>query len=778
MYVLNKFEGTLSVVDLTTELELERIPFFDPTPDVIKVGRKHLYDTHKNSGLGQASCAACHADSRLDRLAWDLGDPSGDMKVFNQNCNNGVGGGCEDWHPMKGPMTTQTLQDIIGKEPHHWRGDRNGIEEFNGAFESLLGDDAMLSPGEMQEFEDFLATITFPPNPFRNFDNTLPNNLPLPGHFTPGRFAPQGLPLPDGDAVNGLSLYRNAGLDGVDCVSCHTLPTGIGSNLTLVGLSFQPIPPGPDGELHHGLVSVDGSTNISIKTPQLRNLYDKVGFEATQASNLAGFGFLHDGSVDSIARFVSEPVFSVGSDQDIADLVAFMLAFAGSDLPTGSATDPTELPGPPSSDSHAAVGKQTTLIDSGTASAAQLQLISDFIGLANSGAVGLVVKGAQAGEQRGYVYAAGSFQSDRSAESLTPAMLQSAAAPGSELTYTVVPTGSAVRIGVDRDGDGFFDRDELDGCSDPADAASVPPQCVGDCRTFADCADDNGDGIRDDNCTWWACAAGMCVDTAIVFADMGGQFGSCPPDGTPDGNDRFHALNCFSNSDPNSPGTYPCESASPMALNVDAGGPFGDCAPDGVCDGNDAFHAVNAFGDASPCSCPLDGRPAPVVEPIITEHARLILNSTAARVRAGQTFAIDVFIDTPLKDLRGYQIHLEARGGTAGAVELIDIVIDQRSGFGTTGGTWSAFNVATHQMVAGRDGPGVTTPQRAYLASFVYRAAPQARGTFVFDVLHDTSNRAHRTFLFPTPHHGAIAIDSVRPTRIEIIDTRQTVKRH
>ena len=43
--------------------------------------------------------------------------------------------------PQKGPMTTQTLQDIIGKEPHHWRGDRDGIEAFNGAFESLLGDD-------------------------------------------------------------------------------------------------------------------------------------------------------------------------------------------------------------------------------------------------------------------------------------------------------------------------------------------------------------------------------------------------------------------------------------------------------------------------------------------------------------------------------------------------------------------------------------------------------------------------------------------------------------
>ena len=29
---------------------------------------------------------------------------------------------------MKGPMTTQTMQDIIGHEPLHWRGDRSGLE--------------------------------------------------------------------------------------------------------------------------------------------------------------------------------------------------------------------------------------------------------------------------------------------------------------------------------------------------------------------------------------------------------------------------------------------------------------------------------------------------------------------------------------------------------------------------------------------------------------------------------------------------------------------------
>ena len=46
-------------------------------------------------------------------------------------------------------MVTQTLQDIIGKEPHHWRGDRDGLEEFNQTFTNLQGDDEMLTSQQM-----------------------------------------------------------------------------------------------------------------------------------------------------------------------------------------------------------------------------------------------------------------------------------------------------------------------------------------------------------------------------------------------------------------------------------------------------------------------------------------------------------------------------------------------------------------------------------------------------------------------------------------------------
>jgi hypothetical protein len=89
----------------------------------------------------------------------------------------------------------------------------------------------------------------------------------------------------------------------------------------------------------------------------------------------------------------------------------------------------------------------------------------------------LVVKGTVAGLQRSYLLnaASGLFESDRAAEAaLSDAALRAFATPGQELTYTCAPPGSGPRMGLDRDEDGFFDTDEVDAGTDPADPASFP----------------------------------------------------------------------------------------------------------------------------------------------------------------------------------------------------------------------------------------------------------------------------------------------------------------
>ena len=166
LYVFNRFSSSLSVVDTASETVVGAAPLFDPTPLAVAASRRHLYDTRRTSGLGQVSCASCHVDARMDRLAWDLGNPGGELTAANINLQNLLVMP-NAYHPMKGVMLTQTLQDIIGHEPFHWRGDRPDIESFNATFTNLQGTATGLTPSEMHELREFLASIRFPPNPCR-----------------------------------------------------------------------------------------------------------------------------------------------------------------------------------------------------------------------------------------------------------------------------------------------------------------------------------------------------------------------------------------------------------------------------------------------------------------------------------------------------------------------------------------------------------------------------------------------------------------------------------
>jgi DNA-binding beta-propeller fold protein YncE len=474
VYVLDRFAAMISVVDTDQGAMIESVPLFDPTPTVIKTGRKQLYDTHKTSGLGQIACASCHVDGQTDGLAWDLGNPQGDMKHITSADHNFARfppAVTNDFHPMKGPMVTQTLQDIIGHEPFHWRGDRLSIEEFNQTFHNLQGTDAEIAPSEMRELKAFLATIAFPPNPFRNFDNSLPTNLTLRGHFSLGRGTlPRGAALPNGDAEAGLLRFRTDAQ--LDCIDCHTLPAGLGPDLRFNGSRWTSVALGPNGEHHVALIALDRSDQLPFKIPQLRNAYRKVGADFVHLKSRAGFGFAHDGSVDSLTRFVQDG-FAVRSDQETADLIAFLLCISGSDLPPGSASDPVRAPGLPSHDVPASVGRQVTILDP-----VGVPLLDQMLALAGNptSRVDLVVKGFKDGIARGWVFdrSSSQFQSDRAGEFISAEALRALAHEGNELTYTIVPAGSGQRIGIDRDNDGFFDRTELDAGSDPASAKSVP----------------------------------------------------------------------------------------------------------------------------------------------------------------------------------------------------------------------------------------------------------------------------------------------------------------
>jgi YVTN family beta-propeller protein len=439
LYVWNRFSSSISVVDTETDTVVTNVPVFDPTPEIVRKGRRHLYDT-RHSGLGIVSCASCHPDARMDRLAWDLGDPAGKL-VTNGNAV---------FHPMKGPMVTQTLQDIItptnfngrtlSQISLHWRGDRKNLEEFNPTFTALLARDTQLATNEMAEFKAMLASISFPPNLFRTFSNTLPVSMPLPGHF--GRSSNGiALPLPSGNAFAGFATFGA-------CRRCHAPNDGRGSTLTNT----------------FAFLARNG-TEGPLLFSQMRSLADKVGMDGSSTNGRAGFGFMHDGRVDTLSRFLIDG-FRTPTDQSIADLVALMLCFTGSDLAL--------VPSNPSQDVPAAAGRQITF-SSPNAPA----LLADMLALAlrTNGRLDLVLRGRTNGVLRQWLLRRPTqdFQSDRHGETAPDlASVIAAAAPGNEFTAMLVPQGTGRRLALDRDGDGYLDRSEMDLGFDPADAASHP----------------------------------------------------------------------------------------------------------------------------------------------------------------------------------------------------------------------------------------------------------------------------------------------------------------
>jgi DNA-binding beta-propeller fold protein YncE len=429
-YVFTRFDDAVSIVQLSSATEVAHLALHTPEPPAIVHGRPLLYDASFTSSNGEASCSSCHVFGDFDSLAWDLGNP--DDVVLNNPIPFRIPMLEKDFHPLKGPMTTQSLRGMANHGSMHWRGDRTGgndaplfdsfdeeaaFKKFNQAFPGLLGRDAELSDADMQALADFILTVTYPPNPIRRLNNNL-TNAQQEGH----------------------DLFFGPITDVVfNCNGCHRLDPAAGFFGT------------------DGFATFEGETQ-SFKVPHLRNVYQKVGMfgrpqDAPQGPQVRGFGVLHDGSIDTVFHFLGASVFTL-TNQEQRRLEQFVLAFDSNLAPI--------------------VGQQVTLTSSNVGNG-RINLLIRRDTTAQECEV--IVKGVIAGEARGaYLTPAGVFQLDRAADApLADADLRALASiPGQELTYTCAPFGSGRRMGVDRDEDGYFDRDELDAGSDPASAASIP----------------------------------------------------------------------------------------------------------------------------------------------------------------------------------------------------------------------------------------------------------------------------------------------------------------
>ncbi len=408
LYVALRFTNKIATVDLGSGTVAQRVGLYDPSPQAIKQGRHFLYNGRISSGHGDISCASCHAGAHWDAVAWDLGDPEGE---FTPPPRNNPDPELSGFHPMKGPLVTQSLRGLANTQPFHWRGDKPDFEDFNGAFVSLQGLADPLPDADMQRFKDFILTVEMGPNP----------NQPLDRGQTPLQ-------------ARGEQGFRHISVqDQQACVQCHDIPLGTKQDIFA---GFR---------LHE---------TQDFDTPSLRNLYEKVGFSRTGVSK-RGFGFNHNGAITTLFEF-NELARFTGFRDDIqrAEVAAFELAFD-----TGMAP---------------AMGRGRTVTPANAEDPAITDWLAFIQTQHRVGNVDLIATGMVDGERRGYLFdGQNALLSDRDGEPrrLISQLLDTG---DYALTFMGVPPGSGQRMARDRDEDGFGDATEIDEGTDPASPLSTP----------------------------------------------------------------------------------------------------------------------------------------------------------------------------------------------------------------------------------------------------------------------------------------------------------------
>ncbi len=422
LYVVGRFHEQLQTLSTADFHSIAITPLgFDPTPDPIVNGRRTFYGGF-TSGHGEQACASCHLFGDVDGLAWDLGNPTGTFAPPPPGMTDPALVGA---HPMKGPMVTQSLRGLAGTGVLHWRGDRTDVLAFNGATVSLLGSAAQLPDTQMAAMSAFIGPLAYPPNPNEALDRTMPD-------------APVGSP----SAARGQTFFATTPVQsGQRCIDCHAGPAGTNGQVISAARIFE---------------------SQDLKVPQLRNLYTKTGLnDASGAFAKRGFGYLHDGSIDSLIQVLRRPEFDFGSnaaaaDANRQDLVAYLMAFD-----TGMAP---------------AVGVRITWDGTNGGNTTLLARLDTLETQVAAGNCDLVAHGRVGGVPHGWLYlGAHQWRADSHAMApLTDAQLLSLAGSGSEVTTMAVPAGTGFRSALDRDRDGYLDGDELAAGTDPGDPASHP----------------------------------------------------------------------------------------------------------------------------------------------------------------------------------------------------------------------------------------------------------------------------------------------------------------
>lgn len=411
LYVMSRTTMAIERIDVSTPSLMTargELAIFNPEPKQIIDGRVFMQSSLLSNNGGFA-CATCHFGGVYDAIGWDLGNPdktTNETKPFataDINNNPCLQAGGEN-HPLKGPMVTLSLQGLKNHTELHWRGDREQFQDFKGAFSGLQGGQEPTDP-EMNTYTAFVNSIVYPPNPFRNPDNTFKDPV----------------------GATGLNVYMN------NCNVCHQL-----SHDGALAIECEP----QDIAFNLG---INGGLFGQIQlVPQLRGIYKKFDMD-----RFNGFGLLHDGReereannhpLDTFLQTFFPGIINNGLDDD---LIAFVQGFQSNAMPIVGFQTVAAAPG--AADVFATPGFEQ-----------DIDLMIQQHDLFPS-RCDVIAKGIVDGVQRGYYLfstdtVSPTFHSDAGTSVLLSEMLLGVA-NGDSLVFTAVPPGSGHRMGVDQDDD-------------------------------------------------------------------------------------------------------------------------------------------------------------------------------------------------------------------------------------------------------------------------------------------------------------------------------------
>ena len=429
VYVYNRGNNTVQTFSATDQtgavdpLDIDNVGF-DLTQDIIIAGRFHHINA-KNSASGTVSCNTCHGDGHLDGLAWDLG-------AFTGNLEHDINDVAQDAKRLR---VTMSLRGIEETNPFHWRGDRADLEDFNPAFEGLLGG-RQLAPNEFAAFQRFIFALSYPANPNQKLDRTYrPKAL-------------RGFECFNALPSHELTFDQLGTNMTITCEDCHALDGFSGTNNQVNNdVVFDAVDEDGDGFLDDGPLAEDAT--------QLRGMFDKesdltwivvqddTGADVIEQVPATGWGF---GSVsfpgtDTVQQFVALDVFDVNSVQE-ADITQFL-----DELDTGSA--PTTA--------------RAVELDP-----ADLTMVLALEKGAQDGHNDLIVRGWQETGGNtvhlGYLYDPGNddyIPAAAAASSVPRSTLETMVGGTAQLFFIGVPVGTGYHHALDGDMDFLLDDDEV-----------------------------------------------------------------------------------------------------------------------------------------------------------------------------------------------------------------------------------------------------------------------------------------------------------------------------